>query len=159
MPTGALVAVWTGSGEGDLLFVQRDAAAGGALGLWADWPAVRAFLLDQVRDLLPGAELRRASSSVAPDEWRLASVPAVLSAPRPEPAADAAWSPIRIALLVAWSAVLLALVAGALVLRAAQVLGERRGRFVSAVTHELRTPLTTFRLYAQMLASGMVRRR
>jgi signal transduction histidine kinase len=157
-PTGALVAVWTGSGEGNLLFVQRDAAAGGgALGLWADWPAVREFLLAQVRDLLPGAELRRARASVAPDEWRLASVPVVLSAPRPEPAADAAWSPIRIALLVAWSAVLLALVAGALVLRAAQVLGERRGRFVSAVTHELRTPLTTFRLYAQMLASGMVR--
>jgi signal transduction histidine kinase len=157
-PTGALVGMWTGSGEGDLLFVQRDAAAGrGALGLWADWPAVRAFLLEQVRDLLPGAELRRARARVALDEWRLASVPAVLSAPRPEPVADAAWSPIRIALLVAWSAVLLALVAGAMVLRAAQVLGERRGRFVSAVTHELRTPLTTFRLYAQMLASGMVR--
>ncbi|MBC7771185.1 MAG: HAMP domain-containing histidine kinase, partial [Pyrinomonadaceae bacterium] len=36
-------------------------------------------------------------------------------------------------------------------------LGERRGRFVSAVTHELRTPLTTFCLYSQMLADGMVR--
>jgi signal transduction histidine kinase len=36
-------------------------------------------------------------------------------------------------------------------------LSERRAAFVSAVTHELRTPLTTFRLYSEMLASGMVR--
>ena len=35
-------------------------------------------------------------------------------------------------------------------------LSERRGAFVSAVTHELRTPLTTFRMYAEMLADGMV---
>ena len=35
-------------------------------------------------------------------------------------------------------------------------LSERRGEFVSAVTHELRTPLTTFRMYAEMLAEGMV---
>ena len=42
------------------------------------------------------------------------------------------------------------------VLSAALSLGDRRGRFVSAVTHELRTPLTTFRMYSQMLADGMV---
>jgi signal transduction histidine kinase len=48
------------------------------------------------------------------------------------------------------------LVAVAGVLRASLDLGERRGRFASAVTHELRTPLTTFRLYTQMLADGMV---
>ncbi|KKK53818.1 hypothetical protein LCGC14_3090950, partial [marine sediment metagenome] len=35
-------------------------------------------------------------------------------------------------------------------------MSHRRGAFVSAVTHELRTPLTTFRLYADMLAEGMV---
>ncbi len=33
---------------------------------------------------------------------------------------------------------------------------ERRAAFVSSVTHELRTPLTTFRMYAEMLARGMV---
>ncbi|MDP6381487.1 MAG: HAMP domain-containing sensor histidine kinase, partial [Phycisphaerae bacterium] len=32
----------------------------------------------------------------------------------------------------------------------------RRGAFVSAVTHEMRTPLTTFRMYAEMLAEGML---
>jgi signal transduction histidine kinase len=36
-------------------------------------------------------------------------------------------------------------------------LGERRRRFVSAVTHELRTPLTTFQMYTEMLADGVVR--
>jgi len=35
-------------------------------------------------------------------------------------------------------------------------LGERRRRFVSAVTHELRTPLTTFQMYSEMLADGLV---
>jgi signal transduction histidine kinase len=36
------------------------------------------------------------------------------------------------------------------------VLSERRAAFVSAVTHELRTPLTTFRMYAEMLSTGIV---
>ena len=36
-------------------------------------------------------------------------------------------------------------------------MSERRAAFVSAVTHELRTPLTTFRMYAEMLAEGIVR--
>jgi signal transduction histidine kinase len=59
-------------------------------------------------------------------------------------------------LLVAWVAVLAAVVAIGLVLRASLALSDRRGRFVSAVTHELRTPLTTFCLYSQMLADGLV---
>jgi signal transduction histidine kinase len=44
----------------------------------------------------------------------------------------------------------------AVTLRGVVALSERRGAFVSAVTHELRTPLTTFRMYAEMLAEGMV---
>lgn len=65
-------------------------------------------------------------------------------------------TPTRITLVVSWIAVLAAVVAIGLVLRASLALSERRGRFVSAVTHELRTPLTTFCLYSQMLADGMV---
>ena len=42
-------------------------------------------------------------------------------------------------------------------LRSVLALSERRASFVSAVTHELRSPLTTFRMYAEMLAEGMVR--
>jgi len=51
---------------------------------------------------------------------------------------------------------LLAAVAVAVLMRGVVVLSERRADFVSAVTHELRTPLTTFRMYAEMLAEGMV---
>jgi signal transduction histidine kinase len=51
--------------------------------------------------------------------------------------------------------VVVALAAAAL-LAGMVALAERRESFVSAVTHELRTPLTTFRLYAEMLSSGIV---
>jgi signal transduction histidine kinase len=66
------------------------------------------------------------------------------------------FSPIRVALVVAWPCMLLG--AGALLglLLGTLRLSERRGAFVSSVTHELRTPLTTFRMYAEMLAEGMV---
>ena len=51
---------------------------------------------------------------------------------------------------------LLAVVAAAALLHGVMTLSERRAAFVSSVTHELRTPLTTFRMYAEMLARGMV---
>jgi len=57
---------------------------------------------------------------------------------------------------VAWIAVLASIAAVGFVVRTLADVGERRGRFVSAVTHELRTPLTTFRLYSHMLADGTV---
>jgi signal transduction histidine kinase len=66
------------------------------------------------------------------------------------------WSPVRLALLVAWSCLALAALAVVLVLHGILALSERRATFVSAVTHELRTPLTTFRLYTEMLDEGMV---
>jgi signal transduction histidine kinase len=52
--------------------------------------------------------------------------------------------------------VLLAVVAAAFLLQGVMTLSERRAAFVSSVTHELRAPLTTFRMYAEMLAKGMV---
>jgi signal transduction histidine kinase len=55
-----------------------------------------------------------------------------------------------------WGAVLLAVAASAILLAGVMTLSERRAAFVSSVTHELRTPLTTFRMYAEMLARGMV---
>jgi signal transduction histidine kinase len=85
----------------------------------------------------------------------LAAIPVQISTP-PVVAEAASWSPIRVSLLVAWSCLLLAAAAGAMMLQSVITLSERRGAFVSAVTHELRTPLTTFRMYAEMLAEGMV---
>jgi signal transduction histidine kinase len=63
---------------------------------------------------------------------------------------------LRWALQSGWGAVLLAVVAAAFLLQGVITLSERRAAFVSSVTHELRTPLTTFRMYAEMLAKGMV---
>ena len=60
------------------------------------------------------------------------------------------------ALWLGWGAVLLAVAAAAALLHGVMTLSERRAAFVSSVTHELRTPLTTFRMYAEMLARGMV---
>jgi signal transduction histidine kinase len=65
-------------------------------------------------------------------------------------------SPIRLALAVAWIGLLIAATAAAVTLYSVIALSERRAAFVAAVTHELRTPLTTFRMYAEMLAGGMV---
>jgi signal transduction histidine kinase len=62
-----------------------------------------------------------------------------------------------VSLAVGWTAVLLALLAGALLVRGVMRLSERRASFVSAVTHELRTPLTTFKLYADLLENDVVR--
>ena len=56
----------------------------------------------------------------------------------------------------AWACLLVTALAAAMMLHSVITLSERRGAFVSAVTHELRTPLTTFRMYAEMLAGGMV---
>jgi signal transduction histidine kinase len=60
------------------------------------------------------------------------------------------------ALVLGWACVLLAGLAVALLLQGTLSLSERRAAFVSAVTHELRTPLTTFKMYSEMLATGMV---
>jgi signal transduction histidine kinase len=155
-----LVPAWLAAAGGSkLVFVQgRPSRRGNPCGLLADWDAVRAFLLANVRDLLPNAKLLPADGPPGPDEWRLASVPATLTAPAPAPdVATGAWTPMRLSLAAAWVSVLIALGAVALVVRAALRLGERRARFAAALTHELRTPLTSFRLYAELLANNLVR--
>ncbi len=128
-------------------------------GVWLDWKALETMLLAQVEDLTPQATLTPLVSHAndAPaGEARLAGLP-VSFTPGPLEVQQADWlTPTRTTLGVAWLAVLAGIAAIWLVVRALEELGERRGRFVSAVTHELRTPLTAFRLYSQMLADGMV---
>ncbi|GIK18799.1 MAG: sensor histidine kinase [Leptolyngbya sp. PLA2] len=171
--TGPLMPVWladTANARPELVFVRAVRVEGRETlqGFWIDWPALRSMLLRSVADLLPAAQLRPGlegtpdarltggpspplepglmlagiPAGLVPGDWAAALVPVV--------------TPTRITLVVSWIAVLAAVVAIGLVLRASLALSERRGRFVSAVTHELRTPLTTFCLYSQMLADGMV---
>jgi signal transduction histidine kinase len=128
-------------------------------GFILDWQRLRERLLFEIRDLFPVAELERVtgtSATIDPLGRDLANIPVTLVAPRPE-AARAAWITFgRAALGVAWLAAITAAIAVGTTLRKSIDLGERRRRFVSAVTHELRTPLTTFRMYSEMLADGLV---
>lgn len=151
-----LTPVWAGD---ELLLVRRVERGPGEVevqGAWLDWPRIQTLLLAEVTDLLPGAVLERVEGGGgALLERRLASLPVRL-VPGAVPAELGASTALAWSLGVAWAAVILALVAVGFLLFGALSLSERRAAFVSAVTHELRTPLTTFRMYAEMLAEGMV---
>lgn len=131
-------------------------------GVRLDWPGLRSTLEASLGDLLPGSALMPARGQAAAElerrgtAFRLATIPALLVPGNIPAAFPAAMSPVLWALVITWLAAIAALVAVAMVLRATLRLSDRRAKFVGAVTHELRTPLTTFRLYAQMLAGGMV---
>ncbi len=145
---------------GDQVFIQ---------GCWLDWESIKTSLLKEVSDVLPDADLVPVTSDddvepgrtlvtlpvqiVVPDRLLAATT---LTSNFPESAFSKNLSPLQVSLIVAWSCMLVAAVASAVLLQGVVALSERRGAFVSAVTHELRTPLTTFRMYAEMLAEGMV---
>ena len=127
---------------------------------WLNWPVIETALRNDVEDLLPQLQVKRAVVDSRFDASRaLTTVPAQLIIPEVPVAvpADAyANSGLWLSLMVVWSGLLLAAVASAFLLRGVLALSERRADFVSAVTHELRTPLTTFRMYSEMLADDMV---
>jgi signal transduction histidine kinase len=131
-------------------------------GCWLDWPKLRTDLQSEVRDLLPGGTVVVAvkaggHGNANPNDPKrmLAGLPARLVVCNGPMRANAdptlSW-----ALWIGWGAVALAVMTAAAILHGIMRLSERRAAFVSSVTHELRTPLTTFRMYAEMLAKGMV---
>lgn len=127
-------------------------------GTWLNWPALERLLLDNTRDLLPGARLEPISAIPSNHDARLlASIPARIIPGTTESMMAPPASPLRFALVAAWSCMLLAALAVGALLHGVISLSERRAAFVSAVTHEMRTPLTTFKLYSEMLAGGFVR--
>ena len=155
MEVAPLQAIWMG----EALVLARRVTVGGlefVQGCWLDWPSMQTSLLDDIKDLLPDAQIiPYAGQKDIKQTRQLASLPVALL-PGSVTTLTAALSPIQISLIVAWGCVLLAALAAFVLLRGAVVLSERRGAFVSAVTHELRTPLTTFRMYTEMLEGGMV---
>jgi signal transduction histidine kinase len=155
---GTLRSVWF---EDQLLLIRRVSTERGrqVQGCLLDWPMIRSWLLNEIADIIPGAELepfRDDSNSTRP---ALATLPVNLIAPMIAPIENlntGARRDVWPLLLMTWIGFILAagcigwLIGGLLHLSA------RRAAFASAVTHELRTPLTTFRLYSEMLASGIV---
>ncbi len=144
---------------GDELMLARRVRLGGTemvQGAWLDWPALRQHLLGLTTDLLPEARLEPVQTGDVDPTRRLAALPLRLVPGRPPPTAAVAASGFGLPLAAAWALAGVSIVAIGALLTGLATLGERRAAFVSAVTHELRTPLTTFRMYAEMLAEGMV---
>lgn len=125
-------------------------------GCWLDWPNLRQSLLDSVKDLCPAATLQISKEETDPQGRILASLPVRLIPGPGISNENAGRSPIAFILGLAWACMILATLAVAVLLHGVISLSERRAMFVSAVSHELRTPLTTFKMYSEMLASGMV---
>ncbi len=153
---GPFYPVWVGEA---LVLARRVRVNGGdyVQGCRLNWRYLRRRLLAGAEDLLPEAGLAPASGGAGENGlYMLAALPVKLlpGEVHGEITADV-WS-VGLSLLIAWCCIAAGAVAVALVLRGAVRLSRRRGAFVSAVTHELRTPLTTFRLYADMLAGGMI---
>jgi signal transduction histidine kinase len=127
-------------------------------GVVLDAEKLTALLAEEVRDLVPDAEVVPLRDPT-PEQVRrsLAALPLELKAGDPPAPEDPGWTGLRVGLLMAWVAALVALLAVGLGGLSLLDLSDRRIRFVSAVTHELRSPLTTLRLYLDLLMSGMVR--
>jgi len=153
---GVMKPLWIG----DMLLLARRVTVSGkdyVQGCWLDWDGIRKELLEQVRDLLPAADLAPAGNVERDMEGRLlAGLPLRLVPGRTADAPLKGMTPVRVALVIAWTCVLIGAGAVGVLLAGVVTLSERRASFVSAVTHELRTPLTTFRMYAEMLSEGMV---
>lgn len=160
MLVGALVPVWLGDPPDQLLLARRVRTQKESMlqGVLVDWPKLRQELLHRVEDIMPGAQLRAVAAGAEVDPAvALAGLPVVLVPP-----ANLGDDGTRTAnaglvgLGIVWLAALGALGTTGLALRSTIASAVQTSRFASSVTHELRTPLTTFRLYAEMLADGMV---
>ena len=127
-------------------------------GIVLDDDALRGLLTDKIADLFPQARLLPVHEARPPrPERTMTALPYQLDPGPADAGANPGWTPLRVGLVLAWAAALVALAAVGLGGRSLLNLSERRIRFVSAVTHELRTPLTTLRLYLDMLMNGLVR--
>jgi signal transduction histidine kinase len=159
---GSLTPFWLTSDAGDdwllLVRIVRIGSKEICQGIVLDGPRVETLLADEVRDIFPEARLLPVREDIpANPERAMATLPFLLDPGPPATINDTGMTPLRIGLLLAWTAALGALLAVGLGGRSLIDLSERRIRFVSAVTHELRTPLTTLRLYLDMLTGGMVK--
>lgn len=126
-------------------------------GVVLDWSRLQELLKDEVKDLFPEAKLLPAKEPNGMSRERIMTALPVQLDPGPSPTPPPpGWTPLRFGLVLAWAAAVIAFAAVGLCGWSLIDLAERRIRFVSAVTHELRTPLTAFRLYIDLLLSGLV---
>ncbi len=156
---GALVPVWIAEVPPTLALVRRVREQGESRiqGVLVDWKALSDSLLSEVSDLVEGGSVRPiflADAGFTPT--RLASLPAELVVTEIRANSLGLVPSATPAIIAAWSATILVLLAAGAATWAGVAFGDRQARFASSVTHELRTPLTTFQLYSEMLRDGMV---
>ncbi|HTK76584.1 MAG TPA: HAMP domain-containing sensor histidine kinase [Gemmataceae bacterium] len=159
---GLFMPLWLrAEGQPERLVLARLAQSGGrkvVQGVLLDWQKLQEILTAEVQDLFPNARMLPLPDGPPEYPERVMTALPIQLDPGPLTASVLpGWSPLRVGLLLAWAAALLALLVVGLGGWSLFDLSERRFRFVSAVTHELRTPLTTLRLYLDMLTSGLVR--
>lgn len=159
---GSMRPQWLTAADGsEMLVLARVATIDGKTvyqGVIVDWPKLQLVLKEELGDrFLAAAALVPVTDAagVSPDRAMTALPVQLDPGPPPEPP-PAGWTPLRVGLLLAWLAAVLACAAVGLSGWSLIDLAERRIRFVSAVTHELRTPLTSLRLYLDLLTSGMI---
>lgn len=154
----------------DLLILARRVELGDKVviqGCWLNWEKIKLTLAGEIAEVLPGANMQPVRESEASSPSRqMATLPvqlvdvekclATIGIVSADSRAANSVSGLKLSLVIAWVGLVLGLAAIAVLLRGVIRLSERRADFASAVTHELRTPLTTFRMYAEMLAEGMV---
>src|SRR5262245_47774246 len=126
--------------DGQLVLARRVKIGGadwvqGCLLDWDGAAGIKQQLLSDVKDdLLPNANLQPLTEGTTGTEFRrMASLPVILFPGLiPTDPADGGLSPIKLSLLVAWGAMVVAGVAAAVLLRGVITLSERRAAFVSA---------------------------
>ena len=153
--------------NGELMLVRKvsEPTKDSVQGIWLNKEIVINKLLSEINDLFPHAKLTPVKQdinkildgkNIQGDETTMLSIPLRLihndlTTINVTPT-DYIFGPIGLA----WLGAILAIGAFYYMFRSVLKMAERRASFVSSVTHELRTPLTTFRLYSDLLSSGMV---
>lgn len=151
----------------ELMLVRKvsESSSDSVQGIWLNKTVLINKLLAEIHDLFPNAKLIPVEQDIVSllkghktkgDETTMLSLPLSLvhndlGFVKTTPT-DYIYGPIGLA----WLGAILAITACYFMLKSVLKMSERRAAFVSSVTHELRTPLTTFRLYSDLLSSGMV---
>jgi signal transduction histidine kinase len=158
---GSMRPQWISGTDGsDQLVLVRVAKVDGkdvSQGIILDWVTLETMLKNEVKDLFPDAKLIpvKETTDLSPDRV-MTSLPIQLDPGSQAEIPPAGLTTLRLGLLLAWAAAIIACGAVGFCGWTLIDLAERRIRFVSAVTHELRTPLTSLRLYLDLLVSGMI---